>query len=454
MSFLLNCTDPNLAAPLKKTNSIDTTQSVSTEATGGFSSIAHLVQNINARENPSLFKSELKTLITAKREEWMDSQSRSNKRVPTANPHSPQLGSTATNTVLWFNNGHEHVVVNNYQLGVGRVGPVLAGILYRTSTSEAIASVSVKMYHYNQANVKDICQDVSMSYCTVGLPGIVALRGITEFDGGVAIITDRHIRLGKYLKTQAAQNLTLNEQLTLFWSLLQALRALHSSGVQHKDVKIENILLHKDSQALQNLTQGDCLNIWEGWFAGTNQSTDCRSIAPRPGAVALDKSLLLIDFGCSEHYKGAGQPISAMKRGERWASSRWYFPPEFILSTPYMAEKADVWSAGCVLYKLVSNEDPFVRPFEDKKKVGGKGLPPPVWDSRILNGQFHPLPSSISFPPRLELLLKGMFNVDFEERYTLEKVNSEIQQLLQPSTFEGFWNGYWQGGLKNYNARY
>ncbi len=48
-----------------------------------------------------------------------------------------------------------------------------------------------------------------------------------------------------------------------------------------------------------------------------------------------------------------------------------------------------------------------------------------VWFS----GQFHPLPSSISFPPRLELLLKGMFNVDFEERYTLEKVKTHSKRV-------------------------
>lgn len=107
-----------------------------------------------------------------------------------------------------------------------------------------------------------------------------------------------------------------------FQQLVCALEYCHAMGVASRDVKLENTLLDGD--------------------------------ADRP-------LIKLCDFGYSKHDRFQSAPDSRV-------GTPAYLAPEVVLSTgdrPYDAKAADVWSAGVVLFILLTASYPFGRPQDD-----------------------------------------------------------------------------------------
>ncbi len=51
---------------------------------------------------------------------------------------------------------------------------------------------------------------------------------------------------------------------------------------------------------------------------------------------------------------GNAQPINAsLPRAEYYAVTRWYRPPECILTFGYYGPEIDIWAAGCIFYELM-----------------------------------------------------------------------------------------------------
>lgn len=153
----------------------------------------------------------------------------------------------------------------------------------------------------------------------------------------------------------------------LIRQLLLALEHLSAAGVEHQDVKPENMMLHDVSVAActGELKLGDF-----GWAA----------VAPPPGA---------------------GGPASArVKPPATGAGSLWYAPPELnppVKTAPIDAElpvdsqgnpilgRSDMWSVGVVLYLLLVGHNPF--------NLALKQSTPDAVDSEVLRlaalGQFN-----------------------------------------------------------------
>nr|CCC92943.1 unnamed protein product [Trypanosoma congolense IL3000] len=99
----------------------------------------------------------------------------------------------------------------------------------------------------------------------------------------------------------------LDEQCTvsLMYQLFKALDHAHRTGIFHRDVKPENILLNDDG------------------------------------------TLKLSDFGSCRGLH-VSQPLT------EYVSTRWYRAPECLLTNGYYTHKMDIWAAGCVFFEIMT----------------------------------------------------------------------------------------------------
>ena len=163
--------------------------------------------------------------------------------------------------------------------------------------------------------------------------------------------------------------------------LAQALALCHRRGVAHRDVKPDNILI--DAAAEED-----------------EDEEDGRGAAPRAR---------LADFG-SAAWVGAG----GLGRAEGLVGTPHYVAPEVVAGGEYGA-KADVWSAGVVMYALLSGG---ALPF------GGESAAEVL--AAVMRG-------SVRFPPRLfggvspaaKDLMRRMICRDEWRRFTAEQVLGE-----------------------------
>lgn len=93
------------------------------------------------------------------------------------------------------------------------------------------------------------------------------------------------------------------------YQLLKSIDHMHRNGIFHRDIKPENVLIKDDI-------------------------------------------IKLADFGsCRGMY--SKQPFT------EYISTRWYRPPECLLTDGYYGYKMDIWGVGCVFFEILSNKPLF-----------------------------------------------------------------------------------------------
>ncbi|GJP65633.1 hypothetical protein CLOP_g22502 [Closterium sp. NIES-67] len=196
------------------------------------------------------------------------------------------------------------------ELGRGRFG-VIRGCLCRVSGDRfACKSISKSMLQCQQ-DIEDVRREVAVMEMLRGHPSVVNLTAAFEDAQDVHLIMelceggelfDRIKLRGKFPEGDAAR---------VVRTVVSVLRHCHGAGIMHRDLKPENILLV------------------------SNHS---------------DTDLKVIDWGVATFFQ-KGKPCTDM------AGSPYYLAPE-VLAEKYGPE-ADIWSAGVVLYILLSGLPPF-----------------------------------------------------------------------------------------------
>ncbi|KAL3690099.1 hypothetical protein R1sor_016408 [Riccia sorocarpa] len=162
-----------------------------------------------------------------------------------------------------------------------------------------------------QADVEEVRREIQIMHHLRGQPNVVMIRDAYEDDQNVYIVMelceggelfDRIVEKGKYNEAEAS---------ALIRTIVGVIAACHSRGVMHRDLKPENFLLSSKSENAPLKATGFRLSVF-------------------------------------------------FKPGEKFTDivgSLYYTAPE-ILSRNYGPE-ADIWSAGVILYVLLSGVPPF-----------------------------------------------------------------------------------------------
>ncbi|XP_075246183.1 uncharacterized protein LOC142339797 isoform X2 [Convolutriloba macropyga] len=167
--------------------------------------------------------------------------------------------------------------------------------------SVAVKRLKTKYPHIHAANKN---REIQAMRRLSNHPNVLKMKEILfePKTGTLYIILDlMDMNLFEYIRTRK-QYIAENRIRFYMLQLIDALRYIHKSGIFHRDVKPENILVKNDT-------------------------------------------IRLADFG-SCRSREARQPFT------EYISTRWYRAPECLLTDGYYDYKMDVWAVGCVFFEL------------------------------------------------------------------------------------------------------
>ncbi|CAF2259116.1 hypothetical protein BRARA_H02649 [Brassica rapa] len=196
------------------------------------------------------------------------------------------------------------------QLGWGQFGVIR--VCSDKLTGERLACKSIsKDRLVTQDDMKSIKLEIAIMTKLSGHPHVVDLKAVYEEEDYVHLVMElcaggelfhKLEKYGRYSEVRAR---------VLFKHLMQVVKFCHDNGIVHRDLKPENILM---------------------------------------ATVSSSSPIKLADFGLATYIK-PGEKLSGT------VGSPFYIAPE-VLSGGYN-EAADVWSAGVILYILLSGVPPF-----------------------------------------------------------------------------------------------
>lgn len=169
--------------------------------------------------------------------------------------------------------------------------------------------------------------------------------------------------------------MTEKEAALYFAQIVCGVNHMHSLGIAHRDIKLQNVLLLKNEKSISG-----------------------------------DFTLLVADFGLSRilHH----DPKGKIAMNKTCCGTPIFMAPEILLKKPYNAFSVDVWALGITLFIMLALELPF--DFRDQqaaiKKMVAKDWKLP--------------PEKIKAPPskKLSAVLSGMIEPEWTKRLTMPKL--------------------------------
>ncbi|XP_052199839.1 calcium-dependent protein kinase 26-like [Diospyros lotus] len=196
------------------------------------------------------------------------------------------------------------------KVGQGQFGTTFICVEKGTEKEYACKSM-VKRKLLTEGDVDDVRREIEIMHHLSGHPNVISIKGAYEDAMAVHVVMelckggelfDRIVKIGHYTERKAAE---------LAKTIVRVVETCHSLGVMHRDLKPENFLFVDEQE---------------------------------------DSALKMIDFGLSSFFR-PGEIYTEV------VGSSYYIAPE-VLNKQY-GPKADVWSAGVIIYILLSGDPPF-----------------------------------------------------------------------------------------------
>ncbi|MCF7732828.1 MAG: protein kinase [Akkermansiaceae bacterium] len=225
--------------------------------------------------------------------------------VAVASRHSPSQGHLAPSLL------DDYTITR--ELGRGGCGAV-----YLATPNAGGDPVAVKlMLSRAQAEPRAIEQFKREMQVIAGLqhPNIVRFLD-SGSDQGTFFFVMEYCDGGSLADVAMARGGTLPPDVLMPWALqaLAGLAAAHQEGFVHRDIKPQNILLHRNRTKIG-------------------------------------------DFGLAKNFQKAG--LSGMSITGRYAGTPYFMPPEQIVNFKYVKPVSDVWSFAATLYHLLTGKFPY-----------------------------------------------------------------------------------------------
>lgn len=235
------------------------------------------------------------------------------------------------------------------KIGQGAFGEVW---LAEWRTEIATTKVAVKIPLDSEADIDLIKQEATLWVQASGHPNVLPIIEANIYDGRIVIVSEYapNGSLSHWLAQHSGAAPSIEKAIEITNGILAGLHHLHGRRIVHRDLKPPNVLL-----------QGDI---------------------PR-----------LSDFGISR--------VLSSSRSGVVAGTPQYMAPEAFNGE--RNEKTDIWSAGVILYQLLSGRLPF--PQKDAASLMGA----------IFNQQPDALPSTV--PPALQAVAMRSLSKDPAQRY-------------------------------------
>ncbi|KAL3536003.1 hypothetical protein ACH5RR_004464 [Cinchona calisaya] len=196
------------------------------------------------------------------------------------------------------------------KLGSGQFGTTFLCVERETGKQYACKSIA-KRKLLTRDDVDDVRREIEIMHHLSGSPNIISIKGAYEDNAAVHLVMelctgselfDRIVKRGHYTERKAAE---------LARTIIGVIETCHSLGVMHRDLKPENFLFVNEEE---------------------------------------DSPIKSIDFGLSIFFK-PGEKFTDV------VGSPYYVAPE-VLCKRY-GQEADIWSAGVIIYILLSGVPPF-----------------------------------------------------------------------------------------------
>ncbi len=142
----------------------------------------------------------------------------------------------------------------------------------------------------------------------------------------------------------------------LIGQLLCGLEAAHQAGLIHRDIKPSNLLLDRGLRIADRGLTGDRPDVGESGASPAGSSPPAESSIVNPQSLILK----LADFGLAR-MATARTRITLTKHAPGTPE---YMSPEQARGDPELDQRTDLYSAGVVLYEMLTGDTPFSAPTE------------------------------------------------------------------------------------------